>query len=295
MKAISRWINRFCYNHSKLGIPNLTKYLVIGMVAVYLAGWMTYFSIYSYLNLNPYWVMHGQIWRLLTFILIPINTSPFWFVFEVLFLYFVGTSLENYWGSARFTVFFFLGAVLNVILTFAIYFLSPYLANSMSSLAFTISPSMTYIKLSMFLAFATIYPEEYIRVYFIIAVKAKWLALLSAGIEVLMILRYLFSGDLFGVLLIVVSLLNYLLFFWEDLMKLLGRQVDRVSHKTSAQTINFKKAQKEVQQRKGYLHKCAVCGITDADDPNMEFRYCSKCNGYYCYCIKHINNHTHVQ
>ena len=57
----------------------------------------------------------------------------------------------------------------------------------------------------------------------------------------------------------------------------------------------FKKAQKEVQQRKGYLHKCAVCGITDADDSNMEFRYCSKCNGYYCYCSKHINNHTHVQ
>ena len=68
-----------------------------------------------------------------------------------------------------------------------------------------------------------------------------------------------------------------------------------MKHRTSAQTINFKKAQKELRQRRGYLHKCAVCGVTDQDDPNMEFRYCSKCNGYYCYCANHINNHTHVQ
>ena len=69
----------------------------------------------------------------------------------------------------------------------------------------------------------------------------------------------------------------------------------RVRHRTSAQTINFKKAQKQVREHKGYLHKCAVCGITDADDPNMEFRYCSKCSGYYCYCMDHINNHVHIQ
>ena len=93
----------------------------------------------------------------------------------------------------------------------------------------------------------------------------------------------------------VVAVVNYLLFFWDDAMAMLGRSRERMAYRTSHQTIQFKKAQKDIQQRKGYLHKCAVCGITDADDPNMEFRYCSKCNGYYCYCMKHINDHVHVQ
>ena len=92
-----------------------------------------------------------------------------------------------------------------------------------------------------------------------------------------------------------VAVLNYLLFFWEDVAALMRRGRRRVQHQTSRQTINFHAAQRQAQEKKGYLHKCAVCGITDADDPNMEFRYCSKCNGYYCYCMKHINNHVHVQ
>ena len=88
-----------------------------------------------------------------------------------------------------------------------------------------------------------------------------------------------------------VAIANFLLFFWEDAARIFGR----VRHQHSRQTINFKKATRDVKKEKGYLHKCAVCGITDADDPDMEFRYCSKCNGYYCYCMNHINNHVHIQ
>ena len=98
-----------------------------------------------------------------------------------------------------------------------------------------------------------------------------------------------------GFLLPIVAILNYLIFFWTDFVGLFNRNKARAAHRVNPQTINFKKAQKEVQQRKGYLHKCSVCGVTDADNPDMEFRYCSKCNGYYCYCMDHINNHTHVQ
>ena len=76
-----------------------------------------------------------------------------------------------------------------------------------------------------------------------------------------------------------------------------GRKVNIPSYSVRAGDVITirEKAQKQVREHKGYLHKCAVCGITDADDPNMEFRYCSKCNGYYCYCMKHINDHVHVQ
>ena len=68
----------------------------------------------------------------------------------------------------------------------------------------------------------------------------------------------------------------------------------KVNRNTNRNTVNFQQAQKDIKQRKGYLHKCCVCGVTDADDGNMEFRYCSKCIGYHCYCMNHINSHEHV-
>lgn len=99
------------------------------------------------------------------------------------------------------------------------------------------------------------------------------------------------SGAAWALLYVVFVIgISALLFFSSDAARIFGR----VRHRTSRQTINFKKAAKEAKKDKGYLHKCAVCGITDAEDPNMEFRYCSKCSGYYCYCMAHINNHVHI-
>ena len=152
-----------------------------------------------------------------------------------------------------------------------------------------------YINLSLFLSFATLYPEARFLVYFIIPVKGKWLAWISVFFLGFDIASYFVSGQWFWGILPIVALLNYLIFFWEDLSHALSRGSARTAHRVNPQTIQFKQAQKEVQQRKGYLHKCAVCGITDADDQDMEFRYCSKCSGYYCYCMNHINNHSHVE
>ena len=92
-----------------------------------------------------------------------------------------------------------------------------------------------------------------------------------------------------------VAMLNYLLFFWSDIAGFFTRTFHRAKHQTSRQTINFKQATRHAQQQKGYIHKCAVCGKTDTDYPDEEFRYCSKCNGYYCYCSEHIHNHVHIE
>ena len=154
---------------------------------------------------------------------------------------------------------------------------------------------MYYVNMSMFFSFATLYPEMQVLLYGILPLKVKWLAWLDAALFLFDIIRYLSMGAWGYALIPVVAILNYFIFFWDDLMNIVHRKTGRMAYQARPQTINFKKAQKEVQQRKGYLHKCAVCGITDADDPNMEFRYCSKCNGYYCYCMKHINDHVHVQ
>ena len=285
MKAISRWLDRFCYKHPRFGIPNLMKFIVIGNVLIYFldmfsngyASWLFMF--------HPSAILHGQVWRIITFLFVPVSGysssdmfSILWFAMTTLFYYYIGNALERQWGSTRFTVFYFLGAILNLIIGFA----------------FQTSVTMYYVNMSMFFSFATLYPEMQVLLYGILPLKVKWLAWLDAALFLFDIIRYLMLGAWGYALIPVVAILNYFLFFWDDLMNIVRRKTGRMAYQARPQTINFKKAQKEVQQRKGYLHKCAVCGITDADDPNMEFRYCSKCEGDYEYCQDHLYTHKHV-
>ena len=288
MRAISRWLDRFCYNHPRFGIPNLMKYIVFGNAAVFLLDMVSNGTFSQIIAFYPSMILQGQIWRLFTFVFVPMNLGSIWFIFSTMLYYFLGTSLEDRWGYTRFSVFYFLGVLLNILVGFVLYFTlgqPPYLQTA----------NMYYVNMSMFFAFATLYPETLFRLYFIIPIKVKWLAWLDAALFAFDIGYYLKSGAPILAAMPIVGLLNYLIFFWDDLTAGFNRGRQKAAHRVSPQTINFKKAQKEVQQRKGYLHKCSVCGVTDADDPNMEFRYCSRCNGYYCYCMNHINNHVHIQ
>ena len=284
MKLVSRWLDRFCYNHPNLGIPNLMKFIAIGNVAVYLLD--TMFRNYATLLLmfNPTAVLQGQVWRLITFLFVPISGGTgllgvLFFLMSTFFYYYIGTALEQHWGTTRFNVFYFLGAILNLLIGFA----------------FNSSISMHYVNMSMFFSFATLYPDMQVLLYGILPLKIKWLAWFDVALFAYDFVRYAAAGLWLYALLPIIALLNYFIFFWDDILNLFGRGKAKVQHRTNPQTINFKKAQKEIRQQRGYLHKCAVCGITDTDDPDMEFRYCSKCNGYYCYCMNHINNHSHVE
>ena len=236
------------------------------------------------LTFVPYYIFHGQIWRLVTFIFVPEGSNLLFVAISLYFYYFIGNALEREWGSARFTVFYGIGVLVNIAVGLVLSFL--YGLNYPWPVV-----SMYYINMSLFFAFAALYPDLQVLLFFIIPVKVKWLAWIDAAFFAWSILSSLFHLNWVGVVLPVVAILNFLLFFSSDAARIFGR----VRHRTSRQTINFKKATKEAKKDKGYLHKCAVCGITDADDPNMEFRYCSKCSGYYCYCMDHINNHVHIQ
>ena len=310
MRAISRWLDRFCYNHPRFGIPELMKYIAIGNVAVFIADMLMNGMLTSWIAFMPEQILRGEIWRLVTFVFVPVSSGgytifgqTFFFALATFFYYWIGTALERQWGTTRFTVFYGLGVILNIVAGFVIYAVlvgqlpgvGVASAQARSYLRTLSTISMTYVNMSLFFSFATLYPDMRVFLYGIIPIKVKWLAWLDVLFFVWSIGSYLLDGQWAMALAPVIAILNYLIFFWEDLARSLNLGREKVRHRTSAQTINFKKAQKEVQQRKGYLHKCAVCGITDADDPNMEFRYCSKCNGYYCYCMRHINNHTHVQ
>ena len=155
--------------------------------------------------------------------------------------------------------------------------------------------TMDYVHLSMLFAFASLYGETTILFMMIIPIKARWLGWFNLVLFAISVIRYLSMGAYLMALMPIVALFNYVLFFYSDILAFFGAKKRHVTHKYSKQTIDFHAAQKHAKEKKGYLHKCAVCGRTDVTNPELEFRYCSKCNGYYCYCSDHIDSHVHIE
>jgi membrane associated rhomboid family serine protease len=273
MKFLTDRIDRFCYRHPNFGVPRLMLYLVACNVVVYLLDMFSNYTLTPLLYFSRYYILHGQVWRLITFLIVPGNQSILWFAISMYFYWFIGTNLEQEWGAGKFTIYYATGALMAII------------CGMITGYA-----SVTYLNLSLFLAFATLYPNLQFLVFFIIPVKAKWLAWLDGAILILSFVGNLISLNWSGAALIVGSMVNYLIFFGDELLYYVRRQ----KRSTSRQSMNFKRSVNKRQDSKGYLHKCAVCGRTDTEYPDLEFRYCSKCVGYYCYCMDHINSHVHI-
>jgi len=241
-------------------------------------------SLIEFLQFHPVLILRGEVWRLITWIFIPLNNNIFFTAIMLYFYYFVGSTLEREWGTAKFTVYYIFAILANLAYGFIITFV------------FRVVPYIVpnYINLSMFFAFAAYFPDFQIRLFFIIPIKVKWMALINAGFFALSIIMSLINNNVFMALLPIVALLNFFIFCGEKVLSYLRPHRSRVSPRT----ISFKQAArraKRSQEKKPYRHKCAVCGKTDTDYPDMEFRYCSRCDGYHCYCIDHINNHIHFQ
>ena len=193
--------------------------------------------------------------------------------------------MRSSWGTAKFTLFYLACAVLMVVFGMISILWSP--------LPVVSSGNLNQI---LFLAFATLYPDALIRVYLILPVKAKWLAALYVLLTLYDLLRSGMWAALFTLPQLLAVWLVYLVFFWDRIGDLLREFGFAVRHQNSHQTIQFKSAvkqQRKKAQQQGYRHKCEVCGRTDTDFPDLQFRYCSKCAGYHCFCEDHIFNHTH--
>ena len=290
MRSVDSWLDRFCYKHPRLGIPNLMLIIVIGNIVVYMMDLFSNGAFSAMLYFEPFYIFRGQIWRLITFVFVPMSSSsPFFFVLSLYFYWWIGSTLEREWGTTKFTVYYAMGVILNIL-----YGIITYLLPFMGSGVVT----MDYVNLSLFFAFATLYPDmRVIPIIFLpfFSVKIKWLAWIDAALFAFSMISSFLRLDIAGGLLPVIAILNYLLFFWSDLTGFVRRTTQRAKYQSSRQTINFKSATRKAQQEKGYIHKCAVCGKTDTDYPDEEFRYCSQCNGYYCYCSEHIHNHVHIK
>ena len=273
MKDPRSKIEEFCRKHPGFGIPNLMRYIVIANAVFWIMGAINP-VLMNYMLFNPALILRGQIWRLISFVFIPPSTGVLAFI-AFYFYYWIGSTLEQQWGTGQFTIYFFTGVILTILYGFLIYFIT----------GRSVSLSSTYIFLSMFFSFAALFPDMQVLFMFIIPVKMKYLALVDAAFFLLSVFTTPFPENL----LPVVAVLNFLIFCGGELKNLLPRR-------QSKSTINFKRESARIRReesQKLYTHKCAVCGRTDADYPNLEFRYCSRCVGYHCFCADHINNQSH--
>ncbi len=267
------WLNKLERRFGRYALTNLPLYIVI----LYAFGSVMNFisdSFYTRFSLNPYMVLHGEPWRLVTFLAATPGGSIIFLVFILLFYYSICQSLVQVWGAFRFNMYVICGVLGTVAAAFIVYAVMP------GPLIFM---DTYYVNLSLFLAYAAIFPEMQVYLYGILPLKVKWLALLD-----LLLLAFSFAtGGIGARISIVVSLLNFLLFYFSS------RNYKRISPGEIHRKRTYRKKVRETEGTS--RHRCAVCGRTEEDDPNLEFRFCSKCNGNYEYCNEHLFTHTHVK
>lgn len=244
---------------------NITLYLIAGQTLFYVLYLMGRLD-RSQTWLSADMLLRGEWWRLATFPLDPPVSNPLFAFFAWYLFYLMGSALEELWGAFRYNVFLAVGYILTV----AVSFLTPELP-----------VSNAFIGASVFLAFAWLFPDFQLLLFFVLPVRIKWLALLTW-------LGYLFIlifGGWQSRLLMLASVGSFLLFFARDIVVTLRYGGRRMAMKASR--VSGGEA--------GYFHRCTVCGITDRSHPDMDFRYCPDCAGQFGYCRDHIFKHDHVK
>ena len=283
-------IQKLNRKYGKYAIHNLMLYIII----LYAVGFFVNMinpSFYSlYLSLDVKKLFQGQIWRIFTFIIQPTSGDNILFLALELYIYYmIGSSLESTWGAFKFNLYYLSGILFNIL---AIVLLFVVTGDSYNL-------GLTYINRSMFFAFAALFPNIQFLLFFIVPVKVKYLGYLYAAYIVFEIYNSLIAGNYYICVAIIVALGNFLIYFFST------RNYKRISPTQFKRKANYKRQMKtasntgnvvEFNGKKAITrHKCAVCGKTELDDDNLEFRFCSKCDGNYEYCMDHLFTHEHVQ
>lgn len=291
-----RFIRLLEKKFGKYTIRNLMKYVI----ALYVVGLLIYSFVptaYIYLGLDIDKVLKGQVWRLVTFLIPYVSLNEIFFVFiKAYVFYLIGNALENAWGSFRLNLYFFSAVLFNIIAAFIVYGI--FKVNILGNVMLILTSPLDIIYSSMFFAFAALYPNTQFLIYFIIPVKVKYLAWISGAMYIYNIYKIINLGLYLGVIPIIVSLANFLIFYFAS------RNYRMVSPREFERRARFRRQMNE-GRRQGNVtdikgssvitrHKCAVCGKTELDDDNLEFRFCSKCDGNYEYCMEHLFTHEHV-
>ncbi len=291
----------------KFAIPNLSLYIV----CTYALGYVIELALpgaYELITLNPYEVIHNlQIWRIFTWLLIPPYSFGIFTIINIFFIYSIGRLLERIWGSFRYTFFVFSGVLFVLVGAFLIYVFGGMLLHLPAEVMGKYISNCTstyYINVSVIMAFAMTVPDMQVRFMFIIPIKMKVLAYIEAAFILLDIFQYLGAYKIYAIVpcgIIILSVLNFII------LMVMNKRLRNPSGPVFKSNSPFKtrsgpKEYKGFSVHKGDydpesrpMHKCAVCGVTEKDAPNITFRYCSKCKGSFEYCEDHIFTHTHVE
>lgn len=269
----------------KYAIHNLSLYLIICYAFGYIIQ-MVNANFFAYLTLEPFYIMRGQIWRLVTWILVPPSTSNIFFTLIMLFFYYsIGNNMERVWGAYRYNVYLFSGmlfTILGAFLTYAIYFLG----YGTTPLGIGAYVSTYYVNMSIFLAYAATFPQMQVIIFLLIIpvpIRVKWLGIIYGA----MLVMEAIGGNMVGRIMILASLLNFILFFLTSRNRMYASPKE--IHRRQVYRQQVKKMQPITK------HKCAICGRTDESNPELEFRFCSKCDGNYEYCQEHLFTHEHIK
>ena len=292
MKNLRRNFERFCYQNRSKGIPNLMLYISIGTAIVYFLSMVDESNtLYYALSFDRDLILQGQVWRLFTYVFTYNAGNILIMLISMLCYFSLGKAMENIWGTFRFNLFYFTGVVLMDI--FCMIFGG-------------FRADVYYLNMSLFLGYATLYPNAGFLLFYIIPVKAWIFALFDLIVTFVDVARLTAAGLFPYNLFPLIAIANYFLFFGKDVLNVIpltwrinaGRLFKKKPAKKTG-TVPFPTAGSyqatTAKVKAPYTHKCTVCGRTDVTNPELEFRYCSRCNGYHCYCEDHISNHTHIQ
>ena len=291
--------------------------LSLKLIILYLAGYAIYYlnaNIMYYMTLNPYAIVHGQVWRIVSWILIPPQTSNIFFVAIMLFFYYsIGTSLERIWGVWRYNVFIFTGILLTIAAAFAwmgyAYLLS---GDAIAQIGaadyfgyYSLSFSTYYINMGIFFAYALTFPDAVVLLFFILPVKVKWLGLL----DVAYLVYEFFTAPMSGKFAILATFLNIAILYrrfkgpinsgiGKEMLAGLFSRSEGSGGGAAGKMRGRSRAGSDILRggsSRGVVHRCAICRRTQDDNPDLEFRYCSKCEGSVEYCQDHLFTHVHIK
>lgn len=283
-----RWLDKMERKFGKYAIRNLMNYIII----LYALGFVIQLAapqLSMYLRLDAEAILHGQIWRIFTFIIDPPTTNYFFIFFSLYLYYMIGRVLEYQWGAFRFNLYYFSGMLLHVLACLLIYLIW----------GVNFSLGTYFLNYSLFFVYVALYPDVQFLLFFILPIKAKVLGWIEGVYFIITILAGFFAPPSLQWSLLyagipalpqysvaaLVSLLNFAIFFF-------GTRMNKYSPKQVKRRKTYEKKVR-VGAAKSTHHRCAVCGRTEQDAPDLEFRYCSKCRGNFEYCQDHLFTHEH--
>lgn len=282
-----KFLNKLQRKFGKYAIPNIMYYVIVIQIAGIFLGFFAP-ELRQYLTLNVNAIMNGQVWRLVTFVMtgyMGVQGVDLLFAALELYIYYsFSQTLENIWGTFRFNLYFLSGILFNIVAAFILYFVY---SVGMGIYVIPDPYAMKYVFETLLLAFALTFPDTQLLLWFIIPLKVKYFAYLFGFFFVTNIAQYIMYGNIAAAVAMIASMANFLIFFFAT------RNYKKYSPNRMKRKIQYTK---EVQNATSTTrHKCAVCGRTELDGDHLEFRYCSKCDGNYEYCMEHLFTHEHVR